>query len=64
MKVTLETEALTNRGVILESENSEEKQILRNIWEQKGGPVCLAKVGHHIEGDIQLTIAPRADYKV
>lgn len=63
MKVTLETDALINRGVILESENSEEKQILRNIWEQKGGVVCMAKVGHDIEGNLQITIAPRADYK-
>lgn len=59
MKVILETLDLTNRGIILESENREEKQILRNIWEQKGRPVCLAKIGPHIsEGQLQLTIAP------
>ena len=58
MKVTLETPALTNRGIILESENREEKQILRDIWEQKGRPVALAKIGHSIEGELQLTIAP------
>ena len=58
MKVTLETEALTNRGIILESENPEEKQVLRNLWEQKGRPVCLAKKGHFLEGNLELVIAP------
>jgi len=58
MKISLETPALTNRGIILESENREEKHILRNIWEQNGRPVSLAKVGHHIEGNLQLVIAP------
>jgi len=58
LKVTLESLALTNRGIILESENREEKQILRNIWEQNGRLVSLAKIGHHIEGNLQLVIAP------
>ena len=58
MKATLESPALTNRGIILESENREEKQILRDIWEQKGRLVCLVKIGHPVEGNLELTIAP------
>jgi len=58
MKVKLEQSGLTNRGIILESETSEEKQVLRNIWEQKGRPVCLAKIGHRTEGSLELVIAP------
>ncbi len=58
MKVSLESPAMTYRGIILESENRDEKEILRKIWEQKGRPVCLAKTGHFTEGNLQMIIAP------
>jgi len=58
MKVQLEIPTMTYRGLILESETSEDRQVLMNIWLDKGRPVALANLGRHSEGTLQLTIAP------
>ena len=46
------------RGVSLISETEEEKQVLTNLWNQKGGPAMLARYG---DGNVQLIIAPSPD---
>lgn len=58
MKAKLETKELENRGIEVESENDEEKEILTNIWFKKGRPVAF---GHKQDGGVMLTIAPSAE---
>jgi len=58
MKAELEPKEMQYRGVSLISETEEEKQVLTNLWNQKGGPAMLARYG---DGNVQLIIAPSPD---
>lgn len=68
MKAKLETPALSNRGVELESETEEEKAVLLDLWLKDGRTVCLKKLasgvidglGYDIKGNVRLSIAPTA----
>lgn len=63
MKAQLETPALTNRGVELESETEEEANILCRLWTKKGRPVSFTRLlsgAGHIKTGIRLSIAPSA----
>ena len=54
MEVKIESSKIKNRGVILTSQNLEEKEILLNIWNKEGRPVSLERK----DGNISVTIAP------
>lgn len=58
MKAELEVKEMPHRGVSLISETEEEKQVLTNLWNQKGGPAMLGRMG---DGNVQLVIAPSPD---
>lgn len=53
MKAKLEEKGIENRGVILESENSEEKKVLQAIWAKRGQPVMIKTLP---DGNIFLVI--------
>ena len=55
MKAELEVKEITLRGVLLTSETEEEKQVLMNLWLDKGRPAMLARLG---DGNVQFGIAP------
>ena len=55
MKVRLEPEGVQYRGISVVSETEEEKQILENIWIQKGRPVMFNRM---TDGQVQLVMAP------
>jgi len=69
MKAKLETPALSNRGVELESETEEEKAVLLDLWLKEGRPVCLTRlasgvidgIGYDIQGNVRLSIAPTTE---
>lgn len=67
MKAQLETPALTNRGVELESETNEEAAVLLRLWTEKGRPVSFTRLlsgaGFDIKTGIRLSIAPSAAEK-
>lgn len=54
MKVQLEDPEIQHRGILVTSENEEEKQVLKNIWCQKGRPASFGRVGD----SVSITIAP------
>lgn len=58
MRAELEVKEIQYRGVSLTSETEEEKQVLNNIWNQKGQPAAWARLSN---GQIQLVIAPTPD---
>lgn len=60
MKAELEPKEMQFRGVFLLSETEEEKQVLTNIWNQKGGPAMLGRMR---DGNVQLVIAPSPEEK-
>ena len=64
MKAQLETPALTNCGVELESETEEEADILLRLWIEKGRPVSFTRLlsgaGFDVKTGIRLSIAPSA----
>ena len=55
MKAILEETSIRHRGVILTSETDEEREILRNIWINKGRPASYGKLEG---GNIEIVIAP------
>lgn len=55
MKAKLEPKEMQYRGVSLISETEEEKQVLANLWNQKGGPAML---GQMRDGQVLLIVAP------
>jgi len=67
MKAQLETPALTNRGVELESETEEETAVLLRLWTEKGRPVSFTRLlsgaGFDLKTGIRLSIAPSAAEK-
>jgi len=58
LKTKVETIPVQGRGVEIESETEEEKQILLNIWNTHGG---LASMARTPDGNIQLVVAPMVD---
>lgn len=54
MEVKVESNKIKNRGVILTSQNLEEKEILMNIWNNEGRAVSIARAN----GNVSITIAP------
>jgi len=58
MKAKLETIPVKRRGVEIESETEEERQMLDNIWNTHGGLVSRARTEN---GNIQLVVAPSAE---
>ncbi len=57
MKAELEPKEMTYRGVSLISETEEEKQVLTNLWTQKGGPAMFGQR----DGNVLIVIAPSPD---
>ena len=55
MKARLETIPVKGRGVEIESETEEERQILEQLWNTHGG---LAMLNRKQDGMVQLVIAP------
>ena len=55
MKVELESESITYRGVSITSETSEEKRILENLWIGHGQVAMIARMP---DGNIVVTVAP------
>lgn len=53
MKARLEEKGIESRGVILESENTDEKQVLQAIWAKRGQPVMISGLP---DGNITLVI--------
>ena len=58
MKSKVETIPVKGRGVEIESETEEVKQILENIWNTHGGLASMAKTEN---GNIQLVVAPMVE---
>ena len=58
MKAKLETIPVKRRGVEIESETEEERQMLDNIWNTHGGLVSWARTEN---GNILLVVAPSAE---
>ena len=58
MKTKVETIPVQARGVEIESETEEEKQILENIWNTHGGLASMARTEN---GNIQLVVAPMVE---
>ncbi len=58
MKAKLENDPLLlNRGVEIESETDEEKQVLLQLWYGHGGPAALTR---NDDGTVTLVIAATA----
>ncbi len=55
MKAELEPKEMQRRGVSLVSETEEEKQVLTDLWNNKGRPALWSKLQG---GNVQLVIAP------
>lgn len=55
MKVELEPEEIGNRGFFVISETEEEKEVLDNIWKNRGSVVMLGRMS---DGQLQLAVAP------
>ena len=55
MTASLEAEETEYRGVVLESETPEEKEILNRIWSGHGRPVEIARLQND---QVKLVIAP------
>lgn len=55
MKAKLEDIPLMAKGVEIESETEEEKKVLENIFNTRGGPVVLSRKD---DGNVQLVVAP------
>lgn len=60
MKAELEPEEMQYRGISVISETEEEKQVLENIWSQKGRPAMLGRMH---DGSVQLVVAPTPEGK-
>lgn len=60
LKAELEPEEMKYRGIFLTSETEEEKQVLENIWSQKGRPAMLGRLR---DGQVQLVLAPTPEEK-
>jgi len=58
LKAKVETIPVEGRGVEIESETEEEKQILENIWNTHGG---LAMLTRQDDGQIALVVAPTVE---
>ena len=58
MKAKVETIPVKGRGVEIESETEEEKQILESIWNSHGGLAALARIEG---GQVQLVVAPKVE---
>jgi len=59
MKVQLESDKLKDRrGIEVQSENDEEKEVLTNIWERKGRPVAFAR---EEDDSVSIVFAPSAE---
>lgn len=58
MKAKVETIPVQARGVEIESETEEEKQILENIWNTHGG---LASLERTPEGNVKLVVVPMVE---
>jgi len=58
LKAKLETIPVKGRGVEIESETEEEKQVLENIWNTHGGLAALARIEG---GQVQLVVAPTVE---
>jgi len=58
VKVKLETIPVKGRGVEIESETEEEKQVLKQIWNTHGG---LAMLTRKDDGNVQLVVAPTVE---
>ena len=58
MKAKLETIPTKGRGVEIESESEEEKQLLLNIWNTHGG---LAGLDRKDDGQVILVVAPTVE---
>ncbi len=58
MEAKLESKEFEYRGVSLISQTEEEKQILTNIWIDKGRPVAFFRLKN---GQVKLCIAPTLD---
>ena len=59
MKVQLESYKLKDRrGIKIQSEGDEEKEILTNIWEKKGRPVAFTR---EEDDSVSIVFAPSAE---
>jgi len=61
MKAKLEGSAVQYRGIIVESETDEEKEVLVNIWNTQGLPVAIGRAASPTHLGFALTIAPYPD---
>lgn len=55
MKARIEDIPVKGRGVEIESETEEEKQVIEQIWNTHGG---LAVLTRKDDGNVQLVVAP------
>lgn len=60
MKAKLEIIPVKGRGVEIESETEEEKQVLEQIWNTHGG---LAMLTREDSGMVRLVVAPTVEEK-
>ena len=58
MKAKVETIPTKGRGVEIESETEEEKQLLEDIWNTHGG---LAVLTRKDDGQVTLVVAPTVE---
>ena len=58
MKARLEDIPVKGRGVEIQSETEEEKQVIENIWNTHGG---LAALTREDDGSIKLVVAPTVE---
>ena len=58
MKAKLETIPVKGRGIEIESETEEEKQIIEQIWRTGGGIASLTKKE---DGMVKLVVAPAVE---
>ena len=58
MKARLETIPVKGRGIEIETETEEEKQVLEQMWNNHGGLAMLTRTP---DGNIQLVVAPTVE---
>ncbi|MBA7677960.1 hypothetical protein ES703_86227 [subsurface metagenome] len=58
MKARIEDIPVKGRGVEIESETEEEKQVIEQIWNTHGG---LAMLTRKDDGNVELVVAPTVE---
>ena len=60
MKAKLEESTVHFRGVILEAENEEESEVLKDIWNNGGRPVAFSRAARGTWATVTLAPTPES----